>query len=1735
MANCINYKSKDFNDLFNQLGLPQGVLAAKIANWQEINGIDNWPTASDLGYNSKFNNNSLSDSNSNIKPGVTELFESNPELAKIGSQQLYSQYLDTIFPDSKVKDIVYHGNIKGLDYIKSLKEVSEENLETSGKNRGGSLSKTSKINDYVGAYFTISYNAAKEYSKSHPKQNRKVYAALINITNPGNTSGLGSIGLNIRKAFSKDIIDPRYITSDEYERLIKPKNIDGWIHANYDYTVFNKNNQLILGSKQDIEGFKEFAQRKQSFDKESPELNQILTKFLDNIGVKVEVLGEGDFVAKAKIVDKIIQVVQGKADITTLPEEAAHFFVEMLDKNGTIIKQLLTNIENDPLYSQTFEEYKTIYKLPDGSPDIEKIKKEAVGKKLAREIVSLFKSGAIQQQRVSEEINNRSIFMRAWNMITALIKKALNKTGITNFSSYLKNEDITTNVYENVARNILTNDLSGLDLNEPLSDYEMLQASNVTATEIKESLEKFQNRIETGSDKVGNETRHFYTIDKGTENERVIYGTPSLLASQMSRKKSKYRTVSDREKVLWEKIAARGTKVHSWVEECVRANINQYDATSSTLYSGLSDIEKKTFRGVKSQVDLLIKHINEQDPGSIFMTEVGVIDSRMQWLDDNNKSKYGIAGRIDLLVIHPDGTVSIYDWKTTSNKKDLYGIKAFKFFEYLKQVALYKRILMNGDIRYGIPKVKGIRKSRIVQIDTLSDNNDNITQANVVGQIPISGESTGDSIASKNLNHKLETMYEKLEKMIASKPPKDEIERKLFYERMNNLKDTIVDLQLKSNYKKVISNATNDLNYVNTLITQDDLNIDDLREAQEIIDLYTDILEYSDKNDMTPEIRQSFRMISERANELKSIISTKSQEILQLQADNYNIGNLEQTQREVGFLEKNFRSISQVNHPLIAYLHEITKRALYETELESNALRKEIFEHRDKLAKWASGKGMSIQEAYNLIVNKKTGNLISKYNKNYYDLIEKAISNNNAKILEDAFYIDMAAYNESLEKYKKSIANRVFTTNVAANKSIIDQSIKDYESANTNILTSKFRKVKPDKEDEFLSNEWKVLNSPNNKELKEFYDFFTSKTKELSAWLPNYGYKSNFIPAVRRTFIDEVMRLNNAAATSIYKKVVDKFNPSAVSVNLGSIHGNGEIGGEVPLYFVNGLSADEKSYDLSHVLQLFGEMSYNHKNMSQIETSALAGLNLIQNQKSYERSSTSPLGLVRSNTTANFKVSEEANKGWVEMYKDFMNYFVYDIKTKNPSSLTQFLDTLNQYTAFKYLGLSIFPALAATTANIANTQVQISKNVYFGNKEFSKAIWLLSGGRAMSSKDKDIAYALLEAIDPVIDIRTNAKDRKLKNNIVNRHATSEHFYAMLRKPDELNQKAVTLALLQKSTIDDKGNIVLMSKYLQDLKPFDYYSYPKGSKERNQMDAVIAEKSKNLKSVMDMASLDDKGNLLLDGKVLDKESILQFRQLSRQVNKNIIGNVDPNDIATYKVNAWARSLFLFRNWLPRAIDERYGEVRFNRELNSYEMGRYRTTFNHLFTFIKDEYNNSKWSLLVGVEEAAKAQYYKQLQLRPELEGNLSLNEFVDLYKQNLRASIKGLALTAGVLMLLIIAGKAYDDDDEVTPGEKFTLKVLNRSYTELMMFVNPIEALNILKSPSAATAPLSDLFKVFQHGSMEVFGAVTGDEDYQKRAKPLKYIMTFNPLYGPEKVYREFDESWKDMIEGNEND
>ncbi len=56
-----------------------------------------------------------------IKEGVEFAFEKNPELEKIGSKEEYSKYLDTIFLDSKVKDILYHRSPEKIDVLNKAK------------------------------------------------------------------------------------------------------------------------------------------------------------------------------------------------------------------------------------------------------------------------------------------------------------------------------------------------------------------------------------------------------------------------------------------------------------------------------------------------------------------------------------------------------------------------------------------------------------------------------------------------------------------------------------------------------------------------------------------------------------------------------------------------------------------------------------------------------------------------------------------------------------------------------------------------------------------------------------------------------------------------------------------------------------------------------------------------------------------------------------------------------------------------------------------------------------------------------------------------------------------------------------------------------------------------------------------------------------------------------------------------------------------------------------------------------------------------------------------------------------------------------------------------------------------------------------------------------------------------------------------------------------------------------
>jgi hypothetical protein len=210
-----------------------------------------------------------------IKEGVNDVFKQNPELSNIGTKELYSQYLDTIFPDSKVKDIVYHGTpkisknnaherlhlwdlyqddlITEEEYNERIKQFPENPvIEKFDKSKIGSQSNSGLKK---GFYFSTNKKVAL-WNKSN-----NLYGAVVNSGNP-----------QVIEGGNKKIEFSKLKEATEKGDVVYKNTIDA-LENNTELlgntVVVQEPEQIhILGSKQDIEGFKKFV-NKPNLSKES--------------------------------------------------------------------------------------------------------------------------------------------------------------------------------------------------------------------------------------------------------------------------------------------------------------------------------------------------------------------------------------------------------------------------------------------------------------------------------------------------------------------------------------------------------------------------------------------------------------------------------------------------------------------------------------------------------------------------------------------------------------------------------------------------------------------------------------------------------------------------------------------------------------------------------------------------------------------------------------------------------------------------------------------------------------------------------------------------------------------------------------------------------------------------------------------------------------------------------------------------------------------------------------------------------------------------------------------------------------------------------------------------------------------------------------------------------------------------------------------------------------------------
>jgi hypothetical protein len=179
------------------------------------------------------------------KDGVNFVFKQNPELKNIGTKEQYEEYLKTIFPGRKVQNMVYHQTPKKFD---------EFNID---KSRTG------------GIYFSPFNNRGLIF-----KDNTKV--ALLNIKNPF------IITKKQNKQFEQYLPDlsklSKKVDLKEYDGVIGFSNVfydKGQLDSdffninaswknNIEFVAFKPEQIYLLGSKKDIEDFKNFVQNKNS-------------------------------------------------------------------------------------------------------------------------------------------------------------------------------------------------------------------------------------------------------------------------------------------------------------------------------------------------------------------------------------------------------------------------------------------------------------------------------------------------------------------------------------------------------------------------------------------------------------------------------------------------------------------------------------------------------------------------------------------------------------------------------------------------------------------------------------------------------------------------------------------------------------------------------------------------------------------------------------------------------------------------------------------------------------------------------------------------------------------------------------------------------------------------------------------------------------------------------------------------------------------------------------------------------------------------------------------------------------------------------------------------------------------------------------------------------------------------------------------------------------------------------
>lgn len=664
------------------------------------------------------------------------------------------------------------------------------------------------------------------------------------------------------------------------------------------------------------------------------------------------------------------------------------------------------------------------------------------------------------------------------------------------------------------------------------------------------------------------------------------------------------------------------------------------------------------------------------------------------------------------------------------------------------------------------------------------------------------------------------------------------------------------------------------------------------------------------------------------------------------------------------------------------------------------------------------------------------------------------------------------------------------------------------------------------------------------KELKEssptdskviLYDLMVRLVQDANSKLPYSSRIGLRLPGVEKSS-NEMLRSGDGLLASFKHKIRSEFSvrPDDTERDNKEIYNKqGRPRYFLPIHYTGEVSPELQSYDVPTIIFKFWQSANDFDNKLEILPEIELAKFFIENRESKPGGNSKIKDAV--NNITNREELRSFNNNLAKQLNEWFMTCVYGIPKREQGELlgidvTKFVDAVNKYTSLNLLGLNV---IQGTANSILGEALQLAESIageYMSKGSYRKgtAFYMYNFNGILndvgSRSPKNIVTKLMENFD----ILDNYEGTDFTARMKYRHGmkTDTLFFTTYAGEHEMQGRFLLSMLADKTAYDKNGtelgsmlqmyakgqeeyrSWLLKNKkyneengvipYLRDIWSKEYNSWLRNKYEYKwETKDTVSEFKLFLKKETNFTT----NNLLLPKNVSLKLSTwttddqFEFSYKVRGILSRLHGEYSDLGRVAIQRGAVGRMAFMFRKFVEPGFRRRWGKRDYVERLGDFVEGSYLTTGSFFGKLIKD-----LWHFKFDV-----GQHW---------------NDLTDHEKANVRRTLSEITFLLSAIILLNVAsiilksiGKGSDDEDDDKKIRRWSFVAYQaaRLRSELLFFISPPEAWNILRSPMASMSVIENFIKLIGQLISEPF-EVYERGPWKGKFKMAKYLTNMTPGY-----------------------